>query len=222
MLNDDTRNKIQDIISGTPIHWQTDYCTAVRNHLCRSYSPGTTVKTEFESQFLIKEEQAQLLNNYIEEHVLWLQKPPDKGRLLTIGGEAEVYINIEEQQVIKINDAVYYATWLDFFTSLLIHNLLFAETGYQLIGFTRRNNELQAILQQPFIVSDAPVDLNDVKIAPEYNGFKNTRRNDYYSDELGLILEDIHDENVIVNSEFLFFIDTVFYVNLKAGNQSQI
>ncbi|NML37321.1 hypothetical protein HHL17_08930 [Chitinophaga sp. G-6-1-13] len=26
-----------------------------------------------------------------------------------------------------------------------------------------------------------------------------------------MILEDIHDENVIVNSNTLFFIDTVFY-----------
>lgn len=29
--------------------------------------------------------------------------------------------------------------------------------------------------------------------------------------ELGLILEDMHDENVLVNSDTLFFIDTVFY-----------
>jgi hypothetical protein len=35
--------------------------------------------------------------------------------------------------------------------------------------------------------------------------------NNYYNKELGLILEDIHDENVIVNSNTLFFIDTVFY-----------
>ena len=116
--------------------------------------------------------------------------------------------------MIKINDAVYYTTWLDFFTSVLIHNLLFAETHYELIGFTKREGALQAILQQPFIVSDSTVNLDDVKVALEYNGFRNTRRNDYYSEELGLILEDIHDENVIVNSGFLFFIDTVFYVNM--------
>ena len=29
--------------------------------------------------------------------------------------------------------------------------------------------------------------------------------------ELGLILEDMHDENVLVNADTLFFIDTVFY-----------
>lgn len=55
------------------------------------------------------------------------------------------------------------------------------------------------------------MDLSDVKKLLAFNGFENTRRNDYYNKELGLILEDIHDENVIVNSETLFFIDTVFY-----------
>jgi hypothetical protein len=66
-------------------------------------------------------------------------------------------------------------------------------------------------LKQPFITSDAPVDLSAVKELLGYNGFENTKRNDYYNKELGLILEDIHDENVIVNSDNLFFIDTVFY-----------
>lgn len=112
MLNDETRNKVKDIISGSPINWQKDHCTPIRNYLCRSYSPGTKVKTDFESSLLIKKEQAQLLKNYIEEHQLWIPKPADENRLLTVGGEAEVYINIEAQQVIKVNDAIYYATWL--------------------------------------------------------------------------------------------------------------
>lgn len=66
-------------------------------------------------------------------------------------------------------------------------------------------------LEQPFVVNDAPADLSDVKKLLASNGFENTKRNDYYNEELGLILEDIHDENVIVNSNTLFFIDTVFY-----------
>ncbi len=64
-------------------------------------------------------------------------------------------------------------------------------------------------MKQSFITSDGTVDLSDVKELLAYNGFENTRRNDYYNEELGLILEDIHDENVIVNSDTLFFIDTV-------------
>jgi hypothetical protein len=48
-----------------------------------------------------------------------------------------------------------------------------------------------------------------------YNGFENTRRNDYFNKDLGLILADMHDENVLVNSNTLFFIDTVFYTVLS-------
>ena len=64
---------------------------------------------------------------------------------------------------------------------------------------------------QPYIRFDSPVNLNDVKKLLAYNGFVNTRRNDYYNKELGIILEDMHDENIISNSNILFFIDSVFY-----------
>ena len=67
------------------------------------------------------------------------------------------------------------------------------------------------MLKQPFIASDAPVDLDDIKKLLAFNGFINTKRNDYFNKELGIILEDMHDENIIVNSNTLFFIDTVFY-----------
>ena len=214
MLNDDTRNKIQDIISGTPIHWQTDNCTATRNYLCRSFSPGTTVKKDFEGQLYIKKKQAIALEKYISDNNVWIIMPPEAQHLLTIGGEAEIYMDVEQRQVIKFNDAIYYATWLDYLTSLLIHNLLFPETGYELTGFSKRNEDLQAVLTQSYIISDSAVDLQEVKAALEFIGFKNIRRNDYFNPELSLILEDIHDENVIVNSGFMFFIDTVFYVNL--------
>ena len=46
----------------------------------------------------------------------------------------------------------------------------------------------------------------------KYRGFENTKRQDYYNKEFGLILEDMHDENVIAGENVLFFIDTVFYV----------
>ena len=88
MLNDDTRNKIQNIISGTPIHWQTDNCTATRNYLCRSFSPGTTVKKDFEGQLYIKKKQVIALEKYISDNNVWIIKPPEAQHLLTIGGEA--------------------------------------------------------------------------------------------------------------------------------------
>ncbi|GGA81688.1 hypothetical protein GCM10011511_00780 [Puia dinghuensis] len=130
---------------------------------------------------------------------------------MTRGGEAKIYLAPDHRNVIKVNDAVYYATWLEFFNSLVIHNLLFVDTAYTFLGFKEKDGSLLAVLKQPFITSDAPVDLEDVKKLLAFNGFVNTKRNDYFNRELGLILEDMHDENIIVNSNTLFFIDTVFY-----------
>ena len=44
------------------------------------------------------------------------------------------------------------------------------------------------------------------------NGFENIRNNDYFNPELGIILEDLHDENVLTGDDILHFIDTVFYL----------
>jgi hypothetical protein len=36
--------------------------------------------------------------------------------------------------------------------------------------------------------------------------------NDYYHPELGIIIEDLHDENVLTEEGVLQFIDTIFYL----------
>jgi len=75
--------------------------------------------------------------------------------------------------------------------------------------------ELNAVVMQEFIVTSEPTDLTAVKEFLEYNNFYNNRNNDYINNELGLIFEDLHDENVLSANGVLFFIDTVFY--LTAG-----
>jgi hypothetical protein len=211
MLQYDTRNKIENITTGIIIEGQPDNCTTIRNLLCAGFSTSTTVKTDFESKAIIKEEQCRLLEAYSTQNNLWIIDLPGMDRYLTRGGEARVYLHQDGLSVIKLNNAIYYATWLEFFNSILLHNLIFENTAYLLEGFVKEDNELYAVLKQPFITSDAQVDMEDIKQLLLFNGFENTQRQDYIHRELGLILEDMHDENVIVNSEILFFIDTVFY-----------
>ncbi|MBO9565416.1 MAG: hypothetical protein J7621_21745 [Niastella sp.] len=165
MFSDDTRQKLKNIVSGIIIEEQTDTCTAVRNILCASFSTSTTVKKDFESKSIVKEEQVGFLKNYCANNNLWVHDLPGED----------------------------------------------THTPYTFLGFAAKEHSLQAVLSQPFIASDALADLADVKKLLAFNGFENTRRNDYLNKELGLILEDMHDENVIVNSDTLFFIDTVFY-----------
>lgn len=216
MDNNDTRSKLENIIKGVIIEGETDNCTAIRNLLCGSFSTSTTVKKDFESKSIIKEEQVEFLKKHARENNLWINQAPSPQNFLARGGEACVYFDSDSKSVIKLNDGVYYATWLEFFNSIIIHNLLFPNTAYTFLGFIEIEGSFQAVLKQPFITSDNAIDLSDVRKLLAYNGFESRERNgvptnNYYNKELGIILEDIHDENVIVNSNTLFFIDTVFY-----------
>ncbi len=211
MLSDDTRKKLENIVRGEVIEGQGDTCTSIRNYLCASFSTSTTVKKDFESQSIVKEKQIIFLKLFADEHQLWYKNYPSNDNYLTRGGEAEVYLDDDDKNVIKLNDAIYYATWLEYFNSVIIHNILFPDTAYTFLGFYERENSLLAVLRQHYISSDEIADLNNIKFLLGYNGFENTKRHDYFNKEFGLILEDMHDENVIVKNETLFFVDTVFY-----------
>jgi hypothetical protein len=75
-----------------------------------------------------------------------------------------------------------------------------------------RKKFLYAVVEQPFIKSDQNTVLENVKSFLDENGFENTRNNDYFNPDLGIILEDLHDENVLTFQNNLYFIDTVFYI----------
>jgi hypothetical protein len=63
-------------------------------------------------------------------------------------------------------------------------------------GFIK-NKELHAVVKQPYVVTSEITNLGDVKAFMKSNGFKVTKNNDYYNESLGLIAEDLHDENVM-------------------------
>lgn len=102
--------------------------------------------------------------------------------------------------------------WKDYFINLLLHNYFFSDTAYKLLGFTKENDILYAVVQQPFVAITENTDLQKVKNFMIRNGFENNRNNDYINKKLGIILEDLHDENVLTSKDVLYFIDTVFYL----------
>lgn len=147
MLPNDTRRKIENITAGVVIEGQQDHCTAIRNFLCSRFATSTTVKTNFESKAISKEEQAKLLIDYSNQHNLWANDLPGEDTFLARGGEARVYLHSDNRHVIKVNDGIYYATWLEFFNSLLLHNLIFTNTAYELIGFHNKEKALFAVFE---------------------------------------------------------------------------
>lgn len=130
---------------------------------------------------------------------------------MTLGAEQKVYLK-DSRSVIKLNDAIYYLSWVDYFVSLLLNNHFFPDTAYNLLGFFESESIIYAVVEQPFVKADEPTDLAFVEQFLNSNGFQKIRNNDYFNPELGIILEDLHDENVLTYKGVLYFIDTVFYL----------
>ncbi|WP_035756482.1 hypothetical protein [Hugenholtzia roseola] len=180
---------------------------AVANYL-RTSTPTSSMAQRDEPN---KAEETERLIEYINQNHLW-NCNIDFDLFLSEGAEQKVFIQ-QSNKVLKLNDSIYYAYWLDYFYSLLLNNYFFPDTSYELLGFYKTpDNLLYAVVEQNYIVATTPTDLHQVKDFLLNNGFVNTRNCDYYHPYLGIILEDLHDENVLTANDMLYFIDTVFYV----------
>jgi len=159
---------------------------------------------------LLKTEETTRLIPWVEQQRLWV-KMPEPSRYLTRGAEQRVFLDTDGKHVIKLNDAIFYASWEEYFHCLLIHNLLFPGTSYQLLGFCIDDSVLYAVVKQRFVAFTEATDLSAVEKIMTGNGFLRKKNNDYYHPQAHLLIEDLHEENVLTNNGILFFIDTVIY-----------
>ncbi len=199
--------ELQSIISGTGTKAKGNLIQAAAHYLRESKEAGRNAE---EIQFS-KDQETKKLIEWAQQNNLWYNNI-DESRFLARGAEQRVYLFEDVRFVLKLNDSIFYAYWLDYFYSLLIHNELFPQTAYELIGFHIGNEQLYAVVKQPFIEITEPTNLEAVKEFLQENGFQLKKNNDYFNPQLGIILEDLHDENILSNHNTLFFIDTVFYL----------
>jgi hypothetical protein len=200
------RDDIQHILSGTSRVKYNHLIQTVCSYLKRSQ--GTSSMVENYQQH--KEEETKRLIQFVNDHNLWVNNVNIE-LYVSQGAEQKVYLK-DGSTVLKLNDAIYYASWIDYFHNLLLNNLFFPDTAYQLLGFYNEQEVVHAVVEQPFVKATEKTDLSLVKVFLENNGFRNTKNHDYYNEELCLILEDLHDENVLTRNGMLYFIDTVFYI----------
>lgn len=160
-----------------------------------------------------KKQETKILIDFITQNNLWVTNI-DTTKYISEGAEQKVYLN-DNEYVLKLNDGIFYSSWEDYFYNLLLHNFYFPDTAYELLGFIIDNESLYAIVKQHFVKATEKTDLQMVKDFLTANGFVNTKNNDYKNDELGIILEDLHDENVLTKNGLLYFIDTVFFMTEK-------
>lgn len=200
------KHELQAIISGKGEVRYGAAIQAAADYLRRSIAPSNVV----EKSKLYKKQEAKILEEYISDKNIWISDKEIKN-YISEGAEQKVYLK-DGKNVIKINDSIFYQSWDDYFKSLLLHNYFFPDTAYKLFGFFKNEGNLFSVVEQPYVIATEKTDLNNVKLFMEANGFKNIKNNDYLNQELGIILEDLHDENVLTENGVLQFIDTVFYL----------
>jgi len=205
-MSNELKSKLYDVLSGKSEVRNGAAIQAITNYLRQSQETSTDIK----GTKLFKEQEKQRLKLYINLNKLWLEDI-DFTKYVSEGAEQKVYLK-DSNSVLKLNDSIYYECWIDYFYNLLLHNFFFEDTAYKLIGFTNESNELFAVVEQNFVEITQATDLKLVKEFLQANGFESIKNNDYVNNSIGIIIEDLHDENVLTKNGLLYFIDTVFFI----------
>ncbi len=204
------KNELQNIISGNGQVRHGETIQTISAYLRGKKNAVSNVK---ETKFS-KDEETKILIDYVEQANFWYVSEL-AAKYIGEGAEQKIYEHLDPDFVIKVNDGIFYKCWSDYLNNLLLHNYFFPHLAYELIGFKLYEGTLHAVVMQPFVKATESTNLENVKDFLSANGFINKKDNDYFHPDLGIILEDLHDENVLTNEGVLQFIDTVFFLTEK-------
>lgn len=118
--------------------------------------------------------------------------------LFAEGGEAKVFANDGDTNVIKILSTEYFITPQFALDRITLHNTLFPEAALKIIGFGRNSKgEFQFLVEQPFIQGTYATQAEIDKFITKAGFTKSTKDkgNTFITDDL--YVSDLHDENVI-------------------------
>ncbi len=178
------------------------------------YSSGNGTSGGLEEKQSTKEAQIAALEYYAREENVYFENPEDRfGGPLAGGSEQTVYSYPDDSsKIVKINDMSFHPDALGFLDRIALHNALFPETAYTLIGFSRRHGrKFAAILTQSIVVGRAST-REEVRQEMEKRGFEHIGGCDFCNSNY--IIEDLHGANVLVSPQYnLLFIDPVVYLN---------
>lgn len=140
------------------------------------------------------------------------------------GAEHAGYFDEEAQRWFKRNNLNYHSTYLEYFHRLALHNKLFPEAPLVLKGFVWHDNQLLPVITQLHVRANRGATEQEVDALMKTLGYVKTPNtdNDYYNPNSGILVQDLHDENVLVDSEgHLHVVDPVIYLD-KHGKRNRL
>ncbi|MES2309454.1 MAG: hypothetical protein V4507_11415 [Verrucomicrobiota bacterium] len=138
--------------------------------------------------------QNNLILNSEEFNKNWLDQGEMRGR------EHFVYYEEKSNQWIKKNNLAYHDCYSQYFLRLFLHNQIFPETPYELMGFIQDKTSLFPVVSQQTIRAIEGASHEKVAEMMKEIGFKPVpKTNDAYLSEDGSIeIKDLHDQNALV------------------------
>lgn len=128
-----------------------------------------------------------------------------------VGGQ-ENDVFLEANRVWKRNSLSFHLSYCDFFDRLALHHLLFPGAPLRLEGFIAASGGLWPVMSQPAIRARRGATRAEVEAIMRRLDFKRVRHDDYEHAE-GILVEDLHDENVFIDLEGdIVVIDPVIYL----------
>ncbi|MFV0587066.1 LPD38 domain-containing protein [Bacteroides reticulotermitis] len=171
----------------------------------------------------------QEINRSIETHAkelgMWtpIQKISALGHPFLNGNENEVYLDSEKNVVFKVNNLVNSQTLLNLFKRIDLHNEIFPQTKYELVGITGFGNgsTVYPIYKQSFVSKSTfaiPEDINNYMASL---GFKKSGEGKYSNEDI--TISDLYPRNVLKDSEGdIYVIDAEFKKENKQTVQEHI
>jgi hypothetical protein len=150
-VTNDIKNELQDILQGKSQVRNGELIQTISNYLRRSKK--TSALAETDKHF--KREETKRLIHFITENNLWV-KEINLDLYISEGAEQKVYL---KDEVYKLNDSIYYTSWIDYFNNLLLNNYFFPDTAYNLKGFLLNKEIHYALVEQNYSKANPPTDL---------------------------------------------------------------
>ena len=155
-----------------------------------------------------KRRQIQRLREFATLKHLWIDFESLDLMYLNKGGENEVFTGYDEY-VIKLNNFDYAGDDLsNFFLRIEVHNLLFSNIPYEMIGFAHNSQkEFCAVLMQPYVRAKREATEQEIQRYMESLGFTMDYPDEYHN-ELYEVFDAVPNNVLYGIDDQLYFIDT--------------
>jgi len=156
-----------------------------------------------------KDEQLNIIKKTAKEQGIWIEDYASFGDYFSKGGENEVYFSSVKNSVFKLNNFEYAADDVsNFFDRIDIHNELFPESYYEIVGFTENSvGEISAVLEQSYVEAEREATESEIATYMEALGFEMDYSDSFKNDRYYVF--DAFPNNVLMGTDGrLYFIDT--------------